>query len=206
MLTLLSSFFSGSLRSPVIYEHITCIHTSKFNVQYGTVIFFFLYFPYPNYEKNPISHLLIYWKGIFIFFLSRLHDFTPFMPKIFWGRTPEPPPPRHIYNIKITMSSVCMCRDAFNCTKKTLLQIKLNVHFVNNWLESRFKPSAETERERKNNLNPLFSFLFFFFFFFFFFLLVKNFRKVGTPLWQKYLDPRLCIFRMTDLLIRKLLQ
>ena len=51
-------FFSGSLRSPVLYKHITCIHIPKFNVQYGIVIIF-LYFPYPNYEQNPTSHLLL---------------------------------------------------------------------------------------------------------------------------------------------------
>ena len=34
--------FSGSLRSPVAYKHIPCIHTSKFNVQYGTVILFYI--------------------------------------------------------------------------------------------------------------------------------------------------------------------
>ena len=65
---------AGSIRLPVLYKHITCIHTSKFNVQYGTVILF-LYFPYPNYEKNPTSHLLLLWKGIFIFFLSRIIKF-----------------------------------------------------------------------------------------------------------------------------------
>ena len=51
-------FLSGLLRSPVFYKHITCIHASKFNSQYGTVTLS-LYYPYPNYEKNPTSHPLL---------------------------------------------------------------------------------------------------------------------------------------------------
>ena len=50
-------FFSGSLRSPVLYKRITYIHTFKFNSQYGTVILS-LYYPYP-YEKNPTYHPLL---------------------------------------------------------------------------------------------------------------------------------------------------
>ena len=41
-----------------IYTNITCIHTSMFSVQYGTGIFF-LYFPYPNFEKNLAPHPLL---------------------------------------------------------------------------------------------------------------------------------------------------
>ena len=67
-------FVSGSLRSPVIYNHITYIHTSKFNIQYGTVILS-LYFPYPYYEKNPTSHPLLSWKGNFIIFFPRITRF-----------------------------------------------------------------------------------------------------------------------------------
>ena len=60
-------FFSGSLRSPVLYKHITCNHTSKFNLQYGAVILS-LYFPYQIYENYPTSHpLAAFLKDIFIF-------------------------------------------------------------------------------------------------------------------------------------------
>ena len=47
----------------------------------------------------------------FLFFCLELHDFTPFKPNIFWGRAPRPPSPRHIYNVKTTMSSVCVERE-----------------------------------------------------------------------------------------------
>ena len=47
-------FFSLARFARQYYKkHITCIHTSKSNVQYGTVILF-LYFPYRKYEKNQL--------------------------------------------------------------------------------------------------------------------------------------------------------
>ena len=52
--TLLLSIFSGSLRSPVLYKHITYIHTFKFNFQYGTAILS-LYYPYPYEIKKETS-------------------------------------------------------------------------------------------------------------------------------------------------------
>ena len=65
-----------------------------------------LYSPYPNYyyEKNPTSHPLHSWKGIFIFFLSRITRFyTILRQKMSRGGPPDPPlPPHgHIYNIKL---------------------------------------------------------------------------------------------------------
>ena len=59
-------------------------------------------------------------ERVFLYFSClELNDFTPYKPKIFWGRTPRPPPhPRHINDIKTTLSSVCLCTEAFNCTKK----------------------------------------------------------------------------------------
>ena len=56
---ILLSNFPGALRSPISYKPYTCIHTSKFNVQFGKVILS-LYFPYPNYKKNPTSHPLLF--------------------------------------------------------------------------------------------------------------------------------------------------
>ena len=43
--TLLLSFFSGSLRLPVLYKFITSKDTSKLNVQYGTAILSIYVFP-----------------------------------------------------------------------------------------------------------------------------------------------------------------
>ena len=48
---------------------------------------------YLNYEKNPTSHLLLLWKGIFIFFSSRITRFYTIQSENFLGRTPRPPPP-----------------------------------------------------------------------------------------------------------------
>ena len=73
------NFFSGSLRSLVLYNHIsTCIHTSKSNVHYGTVILS-LYFPYPNHEKIPTSpSLSCFYQRTFSYLSSlEVHDFTP---------------------------------------------------------------------------------------------------------------------------------
>ena len=104
-------FWLASLAS-ILYNRIsTCIHTSKFNVQYGTVTLS-LYFPYPNHEKIPTSHPLVaFIKGHFHIYLASkytiLHQFSQ---SFSWGGIPKPPP-RHIYNIKTTMSSVCLWRD-----------------------------------------------------------------------------------------------
>ena len=84
-------FFSGSLRSLVLYNHIsTCIHTSKSNVHYGTVILS-LYFPYPNHEKIPTSHPLVaFIKGHFhIYLLSKYTILHQFSQKISGGGSPN---------------------------------------------------------------------------------------------------------------------
>ena len=82
----------------------------------------------------------------------KLHDFTPFKTKIFWGRTPwPPPPPRHINNIKLPCH-LCVCVER----AKTL--------YVDNRLESR----SRLQKEKNHHTPPLFlpfSALFFSFFF-----------------------------------------
>ena len=92
-----SYYYHFLLRSPVLYKHITCIHNSKFNVQYGTVILS-LYFPHHDYENNITSNPLLLWKGMFIFFMSRITRFTPLKTKyFFFGRGPiDPPPQTHL--------------------------------------------------------------------------------------------------------------
>ena len=121
-------------------------------------------------------------KGIF-FFCLELHDLKPFKPKIFWGRT--------IYNIKTTTSSVCLCREAYNCTKDHFLPT------INFYMERRFKPYfCRMERTTKPSFSVVFRG-----FFFLFFSLVKNFRKVGSPPWQKILDPRLTALQNKHVII-----
>ena len=180
-----NQFFSGSLRSPILYKHITYIHTSKFNLVFSME----RSSPYPNFEKNPASHPLHLWKEIFIFFLSRITRFSPLKPK---KKSPDPPP-RHIYNMKTTMSSVCLCTEGFAIVqKKSMPYRKINL-YVNNCLESRFE--AYFCRKGKNRqLSPFLALALLLslssFFFFFFFFACQNVRKVGPP-WRKFLDPRL---------------
>ena len=70
MVFTLSIFFWLASLTSIIDKHSTCIHTSKFNVQCGTVILS-LYFPYPKHEKNPTSHPLVaFIKGHFHIFLA----------------------------------------------------------------------------------------------------------------------------------------
>ena len=90
-------------RSPILYKQITCMYTSNFNVQYGTVILS-LYFPHPNYEKNPTCHPLLLWKGIFIFFLSRITRFYT----IYLGEEPQPPFP-YTFTISKLPCHMCVC-------------------------------------------------------------------------------------------------
>ena len=99
-------FFSGSLRSPILYKYITCIHTSMFNVQYGTVILS-LYFPYPN--NFPSLRPCFYGRAFSYLSCLELHNFT----LKFLGEEPQPPFP-----IKTTMSYVCLCREGISVVQK----------------------------------------------------------------------------------------
>ena len=165
----LLSIFSGSLRSPLLYKHITCIHTFKFNVQYGTVILS-LYFPYPNQENNPTSHP-------FIFFSSRITWFYTIYAKIFLGEDPQTPLPRHIYKIKTTISSVCLCREGPAIVQLNTPLLKINL-YVDDCLKPYFcRREWATTTLRLKTFLP-FSLLLFFFFFF---LLVKIFGKLDPP-------------------------
>ena len=108
-------FFSGSLRSPVLYKRITYIHSFKFNIQHGTVIFFYItlilmkriQFSIPCFHERLSSY----------FSCLKLHDFTPFKTKIFWERTPWPL--THL-QYKTTMSSLCLCREGLAIVQKTM--------------------------------------------------------------------------------------
>ena len=113
--TLLLSFFSGSLRSPVLYKHF----------------------------------------------------------------------PRHIYDIKTTMSSVCSCTEAFNCTKKNSLP-KIN-------LDVDLNHTSAEGKGGKNKLNPLFSLSLSLFFFFF--ACQKYSDSWTPPPRRKFLDPCLRLHR-----------
>ena len=100
-------FFSGSLRSPILYNHITCKHTCKINVQYWTVILsLYMYFPNPNYEKNTTF--------MKVFFLE-LHDFTPFQPKYIRGKTPSPLPDKSTISKLLLLLLLSLFRNLAHC-------------------------------------------------------------------------------------------
>ena len=159
--------------------NIICKHTSEFNVQYWTVILF-LYFPYPIMKRIQLT-VPCFMKGHFHISCLELHDLTPLKPKIFWGG-PHTSPPRQIYKIKTTMSSVCLCRDACNCTQ---------------WPT---KKPIFLQKGKRNRIINTFCFLssscvcdFFF--------ACQTFRKVWTPTpWRKFLDPRLIIIIMWNII------
>ena len=75
------------------------------------------------------------------------------------GGLQDPPHhPRHIYDIKTTMSSVCLCTGAFNCTENhSLPKINLNVNIV---LKVDLYHTSVEGKEGKNKLNPLGFFFF----------------------------------------------
>ena len=93
--------------------NIICKHTSEFNVQYWTVILF-LYFPSPIMKRIQLT-VPCFMKGHFHISCLELHDLTP--SRKYSGGGPHISPPRQIYKIKTTMSYVCLCRDACNCTQ-----------------------------------------------------------------------------------------
>ena len=80
--TLILSFFSGSLRSPILYKHNIYIHTSNFNVQYGTAILStFVYISLIQNMKRIQFPILSFMKGpfeVFTFFVSRITRFYTF--------------------------------------------------------------------------------------------------------------------------------
>ena len=108
-------FFSGSLRSPVLYKHITCIHTP----QVKWMVILFIYFLYPNYEKNQLPLPCFYDRTFLYFSCLNLHDFTPLKQKIFWGRTPRPPP-RHILLYKNYHVIRVFCVKRLSIVQKTI--------------------------------------------------------------------------------------
>ena len=95
----------------------------KVSVQYGTVILS-LYFPYQNYERIQLAIPCFYERAFSDFSCLELHDFTPFKTDFFSGEDPKTPTPRHMNNIKTTMSSVYLCREV---TKKTCSN-EINLH------------------------------------------------------------------------------
>ena len=100
---LLLSIFSGSLRSPVLYKRITYIHTFKFNIQSS-----FLYITLILMKRIQLTISYFHERASSYFSCQKVHDFTPFKTKIYWGGPPDPPPPRHGYNIKLPCH-LCAC-------------------------------------------------------------------------------------------------
>ena len=85
------------------------------------------------------------------------------------------PLPRHIYKIKTTISTVCLCREGPAIVQQNTPLLKINL-YVDDCLENRFNQYF-CRRERATTALRLKTFLPFspllFFFFFFFFCLSK---------------------------------
>ena len=103
-------FFSGSLRSPIFYicQYSNClINHNHFQVQRV------ISSPRSSYARF-LAFIYGFHKSAFrCLFCLKLHDFTPFKPKIYLGRTPDPYymyDITHIfYNAKKIMSNVLLC-------------------------------------------------------------------------------------------------
>ena len=68
----------------------------------------FSIFPLSLMKRIQLTISCFHERASSYFSCLKLHDFTPFKTKIFWGRTPWPPPPRHGYNIKLPCH-LCAC-------------------------------------------------------------------------------------------------
>ena len=115
--------------------------------------------------------LALFMKVLFpCLFRLKLHDFTPFQPKIFWGRTPIPPPPCDItctfYKAKTIISNV------FYMEEKTrdVIVIKSIVCKAVSMAKIDFDHTKAIDTEAPY---PLFVCVCVVFFFFFFFCLSK---------------------------------
>ena len=106
-----------------------------------------------------------------------LNDFTPYKPKIFWGRTPRPPPPSttHLRYQSYHVIRVFVYRGFKLYEKPFPTENKLECKYC---LESRFIPYF-CRRERGKEQTKTSVSLSLLFYFIFFFLLVKFFWIVG---------------------------
>ena len=87
-------FFSGSLRSPILYIEIhKCLKKSPSLPLQVQMVFPSLRSIYTRSLECAFPYL----------FFLKLHDFTPCKPKIFWGRTPRPPGHYDITITNVTM-------------------------------------------------------------------------------------------------------
>ena len=109
--------------------HVYILQSSMFKMEQSS----FLYISLIQIIKRIQLPIPCFYEGAFSYYSClELHDFTPFKPRFFWGRTPDPPP-RHTYNIKTNMSknkkqkkqkknmsSVCFCRKGLAISQKTM--------------------------------------------------------------------------------------
>ena len=134
--TLLLSIFFPDRFARQYYTNITHVFilpSSMFSMERLS----FLYISFIQIMKKIVQlSIPCFYDRAFSFFGLELHDFTPFKPNIFWGRAPRPPFPRHIYNVKTTMPSVCVERKGLAIERRSCPTE--NNLYVNNCLESRF--------------------------------------------------------------------
>ena len=162
----LSFFFD----SPVLNVlHIYILSSSIFRMERSS----FLYITLVLMKRIQLTIPCFHERASSYFPCLKLHDFTPFKTKIFWGRTPWPPSPTHL-QYKTTMPSLCLCREGLAIVQKTMSYRKKTL-YVDYGLESRLRLRR---RRTTTTLRCFFRFLppppFFF--------ASLKFRKVWPPL------------------------
>ena len=155
--------FSGSLHSPVLN---IVLKFEKSESPPSSKGLSFL----PSYTLP----LALFMKVLFpCLFRLKLHDFTPFQPKIFWGRTPIPP----LCDITCTFyKAKTIISNVFYMEEKTrdVIFIKSIVCKAVSMAKIDFDHTKAIDTEAPY---PLFVIVFVCFFF----LLVKNFGRLDTP-------------------------
>ena len=137
--TLLLSFFLARFARQYYTSilHVYMLPSSMFGMERSSFLYISLIqimkriqLPIPCFNERVFSYCSC----------PELHDFTPFkQKKKIIGEDPDSPPPRHIYNMKATMASVCLYREGLAIIQQTMPYRKINLN-VKNCLESRFKP------------------------------------------------------------------
>ena len=155
--------------------HVYILSSSMFSMEWSS----FLYISLIKIKKIIQLPIPCFYERAFSYFSRlELHDFTPFTPKIFWGRTPRPPSPTHLqdknYNI------ICVfCREGPAIVQQNTPLLKINV-YVDDCLDNRFKPFF-CRRERATTTLRLKTFLPFSLLLFF---CLSKFSGVGPPLMK----------------------
>ena len=97
--------YYGNILNDIVY----ILQSSMFSMELSSSLYISLI---QIMKRIQLPIPCFYERAFSDFSCLELHDFTPFKTEFFfWGRTQRPPTPRHMNNIKTTMSSVYMYRE-----------------------------------------------------------------------------------------------